>query len=805
MIHYHERCRNVDQEAIDTLTVDIDNREDMASDKDLITAASFLWHCQQFKRAGQYCQKIIDNTGGSQSSVCLKGWIFLSAPKEELQLKSLQFFEQAIEEDATGHAKHIESMLGKAKVFEKTKKYDLALETLSEIAIQNKDFFPALLEKTKIHMVNGDWEQALETVQKVLVKDKQNVEGLRIYAFYLLTRENDIEYVLEKLDELVEAMKHNEPNNAELFYNMSRLFARYCGRREAILQKTLRMLDEAVALQPENADFHSEIAHQKCMLGEYSEGYQIYQRASTFDETNQGPLHGMIYCKIQQDSLEDAGQQLDFLMEMSESHQKTAEHAYLEAIICWRHKRNKEQAIKLLDQALNLHITQTKTHQSNIDFYIKLSADFLLQLAQQYLLHCGSKPISANASVPKHLMKATKLLENVTKQNQGLTEAQVLLAKSRWLANDQNAALKELHDCLEKDSTMVEAHILAALINSECGNSKASNQNLQQAFAQDFSIRENPVFMLMRSEVEMKAADWEGALKTLEAAYNLPQVQDPSYQPPSMAGQKKYSLPYGQEERARIFMNLIKVQCEVKEFDKAKKIMARAIAEFQGTPEEVKVMLTQSDMALKMGDVKKALAMLKKITPDNVSFVEAKKKQAQLYLDELKDRMNYQRCYLEILDNDPSVDNFKLTAQALMDIQEPEEAIQYYEKALEKDTDNMVLIREVGKALVMTHDYNRAIKYYEQTLHDDPKLFDLRIDLAELYIKLKAFDDCKRVLIEALKSIKEFKQDIDSKTRNVNTLVLLSKVYLEEDMQGTDWKFKANPDAKQALIEASRS
>ena len=55
-------------------------------------------------------------------------------------------------------------MLGRAKVQEKQKKYDLALETLAEIAIQNKDFFPALLEKAKIHMVNGDWEQALETV-----------------------------------------------------------------------------------------------------------------------------------------------------------------------------------------------------------------------------------------------------------------------------------------------------------------------------------------------------------------------------------------------------------------------------------------------------------------------------------------------------------------------------------------------------------------------------------------------------------------------------------------------------------------
>jgi len=316
--------------------------------------------------------------------------------------------------------------------------------------------------------------------------------------------------------------------------------------------------------------------------------------------------------------------------------------------------------------------------------------------------------------------------------------------------------LKELHDCLEKDPTMVEAHILAAVINSECGNTKASNINLQQAFAQDFSIRENPVFMLMRSEVEIKSNMYDDALKTLEAAYKLPQVQDPTADVPQLSN-KKYSLPYGQEERARIFMNLIKVYAELKEFDKAKKVMSRAISEFQGTPEEVKVMLTQSDMALKMGDVKKALAMLKKIQPGNISFIEAKKKQAQLYLDELKDRMNYKRCYLEILDTDPSVDNFKLTAQALMDIQEPEEAIQYYEKALEKDADDIVLVREVGKALVITHDYNRAIKYYEQTLQDDPKLFDLRIDLAELYIKLKAYDDSRRVLIEALKTLKDFK------------------------------------------------
>lgn len=71
---------------------------------------------------------------------------------------------------------------------------------------------------------------------------------------------------------------------------------------------------------------------------------------------------------------------------------------------------------------------------------------------------------------------------------------------------------------------MVEAHFLAALINSDAGNFKAADNYLKQAFAQDFSIRENPVFMLMKSEVEIKQKNWEEAKSTLEHIIKLPLV-----------------------------------------------------------------------------------------------------------------------------------------------------------------------------------------------------------------------------------------------------------------------------------------
>jgi tetratricopeptide repeat protein 21B len=210
---------------------------------------------------------------------------------------------------------------------------------------------------------------------------------------------------------------------------------------------------------------------------------------------------------------------------------------------------------------------------------------------------------------------------------------------------------------------LIEANILAALINSEAGNHKAAENNLEEAFAVDFKIREDPLFLLMRSEVELRASEYEKALKTLEEAYEVPGVQDPNETP-----KRKLSLPFGQEERAKIFLNLVDAYAHQNQFDKARKVLAKAVGEFKGTPEEVRVMLAQSDLSLKQGDVKKALNMLKKITPDNPNFVSAKKKQAEIYLQELKDRQNYMRCYLEILDADQSVSNFKMVAKAMMNI-----------------------------------------------------------------------------------------------------------------------------------------
>lgn len=801
LIYYHEHCRIVDREAVESLQFSQENAQNTASDRDLINTALFYLHINELKRASQTIMGVIDSNPSNLNAIALKGWIYLAAPKSDYVEKALQIFDSVLNEEEGGNVKHLDALLGRAAYYEKIKKYNVAIEIVTEVTIAYKEFTPANIIKAKLHIISAEWELVLETVQKVLYYEETNIEALRIYIFYLLSRERDDDTLMEKLEELTRGFDEHESRNAEAYYSYSKLFARICSRNSEVLKKSLEFIEKACALRPENCKFTSELAYQRCLVEDYNDGFLTYQKAATYDESNMEPLYGMIYCRIQQGKIEDALQQVELVNEISEEQPKTAQHFFIEGMISYRRQQPRDKTVKLLDQCLNLHITQTKEVPAGFEFYTQLNPEFLLELSKEYLKHAGVKPLQKSEEIPRYMSKAIKLLENIIRQYPINSEANIMLAKARWLTNEVNIALKILHDCLKSDPKLVEAHVLTSIINMESGDIQAANNALQQAFSQDFSIRENPVFLLIKAQVEKKMGNYQEALKSLETAYELPGVKDKNAKAKDLDS-KKYNLAFGIEERAKIFILLIEVKAELADFAGAKKILQKSVVEFSSTTEEVHIIIAQSNLFMKMGDIKKALNMLKKVGPENPNFIEAKKKAAEIYLEQLRDRKNYKRCYMEIIDVEGSEANLRMVGDALMDIQEPEEAVIYYEKALQVSGDDISLVREIGKAHVMTHDYNKAIRYYETALQNDPKLLDLSTDLAELYFKLKAFDEAKRVIIEAMKSLNSMDDPDMTNSKRVQYTLLMARIFLEEDVQSGEWRFKPNEDASKALYDA---
>ena len=91
-----------------------------------------------------------------------------------------------------------------------------------------------------------------------------------------------------------------------------------------------------------------------------------------------------------------------------------------------------------------------------------------------------------------------------------------------------------------------------------------------------------------------------------------------------------------------------------KKSKESKQVMTQAIGQFAGTNEEVHVMLTNAEIAVESGDIKKAMSILKQVKIDSPYFVESRRVLADVHLKYLKSKKGYARCYNEIIESNPS-------------------------------------------------------------------------------------------------------------------------------------------------------
>ena len=73
--------------------------------------------------------------------------------------------------------------------------------------------------------------------------------------------------------------------------------------------------------------------------------------------------------------------------------------------------------------------------------------------------------------------------------------------------------------------------------------------------------------------------------------------------------------------------------------------MQDALNDFQGTPEEVRITISNAELAIARDDIEGALAMLRNIGPEQSYFVQAREKMADIYLHHRKDKRLYASCY----------------------------------------------------------------------------------------------------------------------------------------------------------------
>ncbi|KAG8443540.1 hypothetical protein GDO86_012083 [Hymenochirus boettgeri] len=760
-IYAHRRSESVDREAVSELERKLKDSRKTAGPKALYYAGMFLWLMGRTDKAREYIDRMLKLSNRSREGLVLKGWLELNSEKESDVTKSIRYFEEGVKDN-----KDVFGMMGKAQYFLMQQNYSGALEIINEIIVGYPTFLPALIVKMKLFLAQQDWDQTLETAQRILVRDGTNIDAIQILAIHCLIREGNSEKVLKYLRDLTDALKASEPRNPQLHLHKILPISSLCGRNQPILRQISAFSEQIFQLAP-SAESATELANHLLLQGNVTEATGWYSNAMKLDGNYLEALIGIIQCQILQDQLESAEQQLDFLREVQQSVGGSKELFYTEALLASRQGKDEQIVTDWLKKSVDLHYVAVRGLPLSVGYFQRLNPSFLINIVKEYLALCPKQPKAPGEPLSPLLKQALSILTPVVSVGPALTEPLYLMAQIKYLAGNLEGAHGSLQRCIELDSSCSDYHLLMAQIHYAQGKFTECSLSLETGVSYNFKVRELPLYHLIRARVLKNNGELQEAIKTLRMTMSLPEMKRGS-------AKKANSGSFSVGDRVSVYLELAELLRLNGEQHEATKLIQDALYEFVGTPELVRIVVANADMAISKGDAEMALTMLREITPNQPYYVEVKQKVAQIYLHTRKDRKLYIGCYRELCQELPGPHTSVLMGDALMNIQEPEKALDVYEQALRKNPQDASLANRIGQALIRTHQYKKAINYYEAAQKISGQDF-LCCDLAELLLKLKQYNKAEVVLKGA--QAQQPVTDLTSMMNEVKCLVLLGRTY----------------------------
>ena len=106
-------------------------------------------------------------------------------------------------------------------------------------------------------------------------------------------------------------------------------------------------------------------------------------------------------------------------------------------------------------------------------------------------------------------------------------------------------------------------------------------------------------------------------------------------------------------DRATIYIELTKLYAKEDDLPKAMSLVKSAMRIFRGTPEEVRVLISSSELAVQSGQTKRGLALLQSVPSSSPAFARAQETMANVFLTKLNDKRRFIACYEKLLASNP--------------------------------------------------------------------------------------------------------------------------------------------------------
>ncbi|XP_055237288.1 tetratricopeptide repeat protein 21A isoform X18 [Gorilla gorilla gorilla] len=741
LIYAHKRCEIIDREAIQELEYSLKEIGKTVSGTALYYAGLFVWLIGCHDKAKEYIDRMLKISRGFREAYVLRGWVDLTSDKPHTAKKAIEYLEQGIQD-----TKDVLGLMGKAMYFMMQQNYSEALEVVNQITVTSGSFLPALVLKMQLFLARQDWEQTVEMGHRILEKDESNIDACQILTVHELAREGNMTTATNHVRNLIKALETREPENPSLHLKKIIVVSRLCGSHQVILGLVCSFIERTFMATPSYVHVATELGYLFILKNHVKEALLWYSEAMKLDKDGMAGLTGIILCHILEGHLEEAEYRLEFLKEVQKSLGKSEVLIFLQALLMSKKHKGEEETTALLKEAVELHFSSMQGIPLGSEYFEKLDPYFLVCIAKEYLLFCPKQPRLPGQIVSPLLKQVAVILNPVVKAAPALIDPLYLMAQVRYYSGELENAQSILQRCLELDPASVDAHLLMCQIYLAQGNFGMCFHCLELGVSHNFQVRDHPLYHLIKARALNKAGDYPEAIKTLKMVIKLPALKKEE-------GRKFLRPSVQPSQRASILLELVEALRLNGELHEATKVMQDTINEFGGTPEENRITIANVDLVLSKGNVDVALNMLRNILPKQSCYMEAREKMANIYLQTLRDRRLYIRCYRELCEHLPGPHTSLLLGDALMSILEALDLQSRILKRVPLEQPEMIpsqkqlaasICIQFAEHYLAEKEYDKAVQSYKDVFSYLPTDNKVMLELAQLYLLQGHLDLCEQ-------------------------------------------------------------
>ncbi|XP_032597626.1 tetratricopeptide repeat protein 21B isoform X2 [Drosophila grimshawi] len=756
LIYAHKHCRLKDLEALQALEHRIEDGNNTISASSCYYIAVFLFLIGDFDSTFDYIGRAMRIDANFDAALVLKAWTELSSSSDRSANGKLQNMLEGCISRSNG--KNIDATLALVRFFQKRRQFEASLLLINKLSIRFPDISIPLIEKMETQMAALDWDYSLDTAIRVINMEPFNVAALRTKGLLHIVRESNLKAGTSTLQQLLISIERIEPGNHTLLIEICQLFSRICSRNLELLQLTLRCVEKVIDQNPGNVSLLTELGHQKLLLNNVADAEVAFRAACNIDSSNFDALCGLTLCKLKTlgdvESMPQIRQQLAYLTQLTDNKPEPMV-MYMSALLN-EPKEPQSSSVQLLVKAADLHLKKFSVFPFGVEYVCAMNPDFMLLLCGELIRYTPAPIREAHQELDlgheslhitlKHSLNILEIILNICPGHQG---ALFLRAKVDFLCGEYSKAISRLQQILKLfGDTFTEAHLLLAQILVETKQYPKALEYLELSLAQTFTVRERPMYHLLKGIILKHQNKLSEAHQCFLYALQLLGGMSTSLQFHDFVSQTDNTL--SSSDKMTLYIELIYVLRDIGDTQgifESERILQYAAEEFSDTPEIGRLVIAHSQLMLEKCNVSEAISLLSTIKPDQPYFIQARTHLANIYLRHQKDRSAFSKCFKELVEARPESKSFLMLGEAYLSIQETDLAIDAYKKACNICPSNTLLIRKLGRAYVKSHHYAKALKYYHEVIQN-PECSALKLDLAELFLQLKQFQNAVKILTD---------------------------------------------------------